>query len=377
MSCDLFEQIINLLITNGELDICENYLFLLQNPTVVVDNNNNNNEDEEMLVEMERKQTLIDVKIKNVIERCERIEKMLNIVYDGGNSNCSGKISMAEKEKRDAAKKRKLVEEDKLLLDQIQMNLMNEIDSFGNYPCYPLIPLLSKKVHKMFLWIIKNEDKTILDSPFHQLAQIDVYKELLSELENEINNLQIERDIRNLLKYDDNNQTLLFCNEDCSVNKENLKTILKAILEISNGKFIQRLFNIRNTKGTLDISSKLCLPPHPNVLLNSFNSLYNPDVSLSTGARALCKHAVRDSSKFWGDLSKGSNRQKNEKALLKIIQIICDSSWINIHHLPHQEVILEIRTKEGYGGRWRADGSFFRGFLEPGMIDGHEKGWKH
>jgi hypothetical protein len=37
--------------------------------------------------------------------------------------------------------------------------------------------------------------------------------------------------------------------------------------------------------------------------------------------------------------------------------------------------VLEVRTLEGYGARWTSDGSFFRGFLEPHMEDGHEKGW--
>lgn len=31
----------------------------------------------------------------------------------------------------------------------------------------------------------------------------------------------------------------------------------------------------------------------------------------------------------------------------------------------------------GYGARWTADGSSFRGFLEPQMVDGHSVGWKH
>ena len=31
----------------------------------------------------------------------------------------------------------------------------------------------------------------------------------------------------------------------------------------------------------------------------------------------------------------------------------------------------------GYGVRWLADGSSFRGFLEPQMEDGHAVGWVH
>ncbi len=36
-----------------------------------------------------------------------------------------------------------------------------------------------------------------------------------------------------------------------------------------------------------------------------------------------------------------------------------------------------MRTIEGYGARWLLDGSEFRGFLEPQMVDGHEVGWRH
>ena len=63
--------------------------------------------------------------------------------------------------------------------------------------------------------------------------------------------------------------------------------------------------------------------------------------------------------------------------------------------------VLEIRQREGYGARWlimqlppqttassRKDTCYdqnsslvqvvqFRGFLEPQMVDGHEKGWRH
>jgi len=38
---------------------------------------------------------------------------------------------------------------------------------------------------------------------------------------------------------------------------------------------------------------------------------------LSVGARALAKHAHRDSNKFWGDL-KGSEDKKNEMACVKM-----------------------------------------------------------
>jgi len=59
-------------------------------------------------------------------------------------------------------------------------------------------------------------------------------------------------------------------------------------------------------------------------------------------------------------------------------KILCDASWINIHTLPHDIPIFEVRNSLGYGARWTAVGRHeFRGFLEPQMEDGHDKGWKH
>ena len=69
--------------------------------------------------------------------------------------------------------------------------------------------------------------------------------------------------------------------------------------------------------------------------------------------------------------------------------------WCNLHVLPGAQrasldfpqsgAILEIRVTGGYGIRWAGDWTTdgrpsalsFRGFLEPQMLDGHEKGWRH
>lgn len=56
-----------------------------------------------------------------------------------------------------------------------------------------------------------------------------------------------------------------------------------------------------------------------------------------------------------------------------------DAAWLNIHALPHDTRIFEIRNTAGYGARWSPDPPLFefRGFLEPQMEGGHEKGWIH
>jgi hypothetical protein len=51
---------------------------------------------------------------------------------------------------------------------------------------------------------------------------------------------------------------------------------------------------------------------------------------------------------------------------------------VNLHSLPNDVDIVEVRTSGGYGARWTADGAFFRGLLEPQIgSGGHESKWRH
>jgi hypothetical protein len=90
-------------------------------------------------------------------------------------------------------------------------------------------------------------------------------------------------------------------------------------------------------------------------------------------------------------------KAKNERARSILCKISGDCVWMNIHTLPHDVHVFEIRNSLGYGARWTADGLVFfavfksisnplgnsahtqdfRGFLEPQMEDGHERGWRH
>ena len=70
--------------------------------------------------------------------------------------------------------------------------------------------------------------------------------------------------------------------------------------------------------------------------------LKNPS-KLTVGARALCKHAHRSSEGFWGNV-KGSEAEKNEMAN-NVAQLILDECvWINVHILPHSEMIIEVSS---------------------------------
>ncbi|CAM8901153.1 unnamed protein product [Rhodiola kirilowii] len=138
---------------------------------------------------------------------------------------------------------------------------------------------------------------------------------------------------------------------------------------------IQHLLGLTHTVGTISEA----LPPPKSVLLSSFMLPCNPDATgstLSHGAKALAKHANRDSSNYWGT-SSGNDSNKNQQALEVLNKLLAHCCWLNIHVVPPHEEVFEIRVADGYGARWTKDGNQFIGFLEPYMEDGHTKGWKH
>nr|GMD96709.1 uncharacterized protein LOC109179562 [Ipomoea batatas] len=138
---------------------------------------------------------------------------------------------------------------------------------------------------------------------------------------------------------------------------------------------VQALLNFAQTVGTIPEG----LPPPTSTLISSFLLPHNPNVKgsrLTDGARALAKHANRSSSRYWGSLS-GNDASKNIHALDVITRLITHCCWLNIHVVPPHGVVFEIRVADGYGARWSEDGSKFIGFLEPYMVDGHSKGWRH
>lgn len=147
---------------------------------------------------------------------------------------------------------------------------------------------------------------------------------------------------------------------------------LTVVLKLLGIRGILDLLNICHTQGSVDV-----LPPSVSSLLASFNKKHKPNSNLTVGARALSKHCHRDVTSEWWGASAGSEQVKNEHANAVLNRILNDSSWINIHLLPHDLKVIEVRCAEGYGARWSHDGSAFRGFLEPQMEEGHAVGWKH
>ena len=130
---------------------------------------------------------------------------------------------------------------------------------------------------------------------------------------------------------------------------------------------------IRRTKGSIDNY----IPLDKNILINKFKELNNAKSKLTVGAKALCKHSHRSVTESFWPGQDGKEIEKNLNAEKMLNLFLDECVWINIHLLPHELVIIELRIDKGYGIRWQINDGMFRGFLEPQMEDGHEKGWIH
>ncbi|KAI9457674.1 hypothetical protein HD554DRAFT_2141616 [Boletus coccyginus] len=145
-------------------------------------------------------------------------------------------------------------------------------------------------------------------------------------------------------------------------------------------------------------------PPTRQECLSAFTTS-TTNTGLMAGAKAWSKHAHRsgdaetggDSVGWWGGQPKGPVASINERALALFNKVMDNATWRNLHWLPHQVLVYEVRVDEGYGMRWSQDRSqlveedsaggsvdttlrapwMFRGFVEPMMENGHEVGWRH
>ncbi|XP_076446448.1 uncharacterized protein LOC143283912 [Babylonia areolata] len=154
--------------------------------------------------------------------------------------------------------------------------------------------------------------------------------------------------------------------------REEIKYRIREVLLLLGKRGIMDLLGLRKTVGSAEK-----FPPSRERLMASFKEKHSPNSELWVGARALAKHYHRDQSTSWWGNCTGSEKDKNAHALGKVTAILDNATWINIHWLPQDIYILEARQAGGYGARWLADGSSFRGFLEPQMEGGHNVGWRH
>ncbi|TFK24003.1 hypothetical protein FA15DRAFT_756849 [Coprinopsis marcescibilis] len=146
-------------------------------------------------------------------------------------------------------------------------------------------------------------------------------------------------------------------------------------------------------------------PPSTSSCLQAFLHISRPKAGLTAGARAWSKHAHRSHSAvpsnakeqaaqrlqdgWWGPTPSGPVAKINERAVELFWRILNGATWRNLHWLPHEVLVYEIRVPEGYGMRWSQDRGkllegdeqefpwVFRGFVEPMMENGHELGWRH
>ncbi|XP_038690741.1 uncharacterized protein LOC119989356 isoform X5 [Tripterygium wilfordii] len=118
---------------------------------------------------------------------------------------------------------------------------------------------------------------------------------------------------------------------------------------------VRNLLGLVQTAGTISDG----LPPPRSSLLSSFMLPFNPKVKgsvLTTGARALMKHAERSSDRYWGGIL-GNDYDKNRHAMEVISRLMSNCCWINVHIVPPHGVVFEIRVASGYGARWSKDGN--------------------
>lgn len=139
---------------------------------------------------------------------------------------------------------------------------------------------------------------------------------------------------------------------------------------------VMSLLSLRITAGT----ARGHVPPGLRRCWRAFNEPHAAGARLTVGARALTKHWGRSSERFWGESIDGPDADKNVNACRVLCNIIDDLCWLNVHALPHDTFVFEIRNGAQYGARWHVDAggaTTFRGFLEPQAVDGHATGWQH
>ncbi len=103
------------------------------------------------------------------------------------------------------------------------------------------------------------------------------------------------------------------------------------------------------------------IPPLKSMLINACKEPFNNEITIAQ--RAWEKHIGRMDDDFWGEI-KGNNKQKQEKVMAKIHNILDHKTWWNVFFHYKHELVFEVREKEGHGIRWSHGGTKLIGFLE-------------
>lgn len=256
---------------------------------------------------------------------------------------------------------------------------------------YPTTPLLAHIIKHLWMML---SNRIVSCPPVPPLMGETPAGDSLIAVRKRLMDLASTRATRCVEEIRENNATSLSIKAE-----EEFRDLLKDVL--GDPRHMRAVLSLRCTTGSICREKRVLLPGAAE-LLRSFNARHvnvkggtNALSSsvLSVGARALAKHANRSTKRKWWGSSSGPEREKNRHANLLAKRMIHDATWINVHILPPSVPVVELRVAEGYGMRWelifpndseRSGTSVlacevgpFRGFLEPQMPDGHEKGWVH
>ena len=253
-----------------------------------------------------------------------------------------------------------------------------------NYPQYPLYQALA---YSFIKWITSGESPIMTQQTFFLLNEEQDNRKTLTERLD-----PIMKEIKYAIKENSHTFEPCLCTGCSNIDQNSefeiqvpLQNTTRALNEIKQFLY-EKLHHTFHIIGERDVMSLLGLrqtvgsitafPPPLGALLKSFTKPHSEKSKLTTGARALAKHCHRSTEHWWG-MCTGTEEQKNRQANIIFRKIFNEIAWLNIHMLPHDVHILEVRTSEGFGARWSSDGTLFRGFLEPQMEDGHSKRWRH
>lgn len=211
---------------------------------------------------------------------------------------------------------------------------------------YPNAPLYRKVGREIGNWI------TTKQCPFTSrismpLLNEEISKEKRARLCNECEN--VLDDIRTAIKgrnhpvdgctvVDGNDIKGDLVKLDYDKNEESkIKYFVWKLLDTLGKRGLMHLLGIRETAGSI-----IKAPVNASKLMQSFMASQNEKSKLTVGGRALSKHFHRCQSEWWGDC-KGTEAEKNEHALRILTRIMNDCIWINIHLLPHDLEVIEVR----------------------------------
>ncbi|MDR6488604.1 hypothetical protein J2799_003122 [Chryseobacterium vietnamense] len=195
----------------------------------------------------------------------------------------------------------------------------------------------------------------------------DQYKALLAKEHLENLEKNIDRFKEGILHWD-----FPYFNEEIKINRQESFEKFLEILDNNDSDevkaklletiSIEHWLNVLGQRLTsASIRDENAIPPLKAMLINACQEPFNNEITIAQ--RAWEKHIGRMDDDFWGEI-KGNHRQKQEKVMAKIHDILDNKTWWNVFFPYKHELVFEVREKEGHGIRWSHGGTKLIGFLE-------------